>query len=143
MTFLDKLGLGGQTAVIGLLVVFVVLILIIAIVKLMSMFSDRVIGPVAEKKAAKKAQKAAEKEAKRKAELAAKKAQEAKPVQKKPAPAAQKPQDDLELIAVLTAAAAAMMGTSPSRVRVASYQKINRRSAWSRAGRAEQIAGRI
>ena len=42
---------------------------------------------------------------------------------------------------VLAAAAAAAMGTSPANVRISSYKKTSRRSAWSMAGRREQIAG--
>ena len=49
MSFLESLGLGAQTTVIGMVVVFVVLLIIIYIVKLMSKVSDKIIDPIAAK----------------------------------------------------------------------------------------------
>ena len=53
-------------------------------------------------------------------------------------------QDDGELIAVITAAVAAAMGKEVREIKVASCREIKKReyagrSAWSRAGRAEQL----
>ena len=52
--------------------------------------------------------------------------------------AEQEQQNDEELIAVLAAACAAVMGTEPSQVIVKSYKKV-RRTAWASAGRREQM----
>ena len=57
--------------------------------------------------------------------------------------AAQDPEEG-ELIAVITAAVAAAMGKDVKEIKVASCQEIRKReytgrSAWSRAGRAEQL----
>ena len=51
--------------------------------------------------------------------------------------------DDLELVAVLTAAAAAYMGVEPESIQLSSYQSVEnklKRSRWSRAGRTEQFS---
>ena len=56
-----------------------------------------------------------------------------------PKTVAVQPADDAELVAVLAAAAAAVMGTPVSNVRIASYRRTQR-SAWSRAGRREQLS---
>ena len=115
-----------------------VLLIIIYIVKLMSKVSDKVIDPISAKNESRRARRAEKKEAKRLAAVEEREPAVASPNKKPAAP----PKEDLELVAVLAAAAAAMMGTSPANIRVASYQKAGRRSAWSRAGRAEQIAGK-
>ena len=60
-----------------------------------------------------------------------------------PAAAPQQAEEE-ELIAVITAAAAAAMGKEAKQVRVTSYREVAKRqyagrSAWSRAGRAQQV----
>jgi len=58
------------------------------------------------------------------------------------APAAQvkKQEDDSELIAILTAAVAAAMGTSAGGLRIRSFRRVGRSdSAWSAASRKEQM----
>ena len=146
MNFLEKLSLGGQTTAIGLIVVFLVLVILIVIVKAIVAASGMV-KKAAESKAARKAAKAAAKLEKKKAAEAAKTpapATQAKDIEAQPQKTvAVKPSDDIELVAVLSAAVAAMLGTSPSKVRIASYKKTTTRSAWSRAGRREQIASRF
>lgn len=55
-------------------------------------------------------------------------------------------EDEGELVAVLTAAAAMMMGTEPRNVKIASFSRVDtsakaasRRSAWAQAGRLSQF----
>ena len=48
--------------------------------------------------------------------------------------------DDLELVAVITAAIAASMGTSASSIIVKSYKKVG---AWNKAGRREVLENRF
>lgn len=51
--------------------------------------------------------------------------------------------EDVELVAVLTAAAAAYMGVEPANIQLQSYQPVEnklRRSRWSQAGRTEQFS---
>ncbi|HHW67873.1 MAG: glutaconyl-CoA/methylmalonyl-CoA decarboxylase subunit delta [Epulopiscium sp.] len=49
-------------------------------------------------------------------------------------------QDDLELIAVITAAIAASLETSTDQLRVRSFRRINSNgSAWNKAGRMNQV----
>lgn len=48
--------------------------------------------------------------------------------------------DDLELIAVITAAVAASLNTSTASIRVKSYKKVG---AWNKAGRREVLENRF
>ena len=126
MSFLDKLGYGGKAMVIGLLIVFTGLIIIILCLKLMAAIFNGI-----QKKKAKKA------EAERKAaEKAAQKAAQAAPVQQIAEPEPEAPEgDDLELIAVISAAVAAFMG-SGAPVKIKSVKRVN---GWKNAARTEQI----
>ena len=126
MSFLDKLGYGGKAMVIGLLIVFTGLIIIILCLKLMAAIFNGI-----QKKKAKKA------EAERKtAEKAAQKAAQAAPVQEIAEPEPEAPEgDDLELIAVISAAVAAFMG-SGAPVKIKSVKRVN---GWKNAARTEQI----
>lgn len=108
-----KLELGLQTTGLGILVTFIALVMIIVIIYLLS---------------------AILKERKKNVPIV--------PVQPaSPQPAVEQPvhntADDAELVAVLTAAIAASMGTSTNGLVVRSYRKIG--SAWANAGRDEQI----
>jgi len=147
MSFIERLLLGLETALIGLAVVFLCLFLLIAIIKIMSALVAKIVLPISEKKAARKAarQAAREEKARAKAEqktpAPATKAKDIEVLTPKSAPV--QPEDDSELVAVLSAAVAAVLGTSASRVRIASYKKTNARSAWANAGRREQIASRF
>ena len=151
MDILQKLGLGGQTAVIGIAVVFLLLVILIAIVMLTSKATipiQKISAWKAGRKAAKDAAKAerakAKKLAQTQAPAQATKAADIEAIeQKATAPTAAAPESDAELVAVLTAAVAACMGTSTRKVKIASYKRTTRRSAWANAGRAEQIAGRL
>jgi Na+-transporting methylmalonyl-CoA/oxaloacetate decarboxylase gamma subunit len=126
MSFLDKLGYGGKAMVIGLLIVFTGLIIIILCLKLMAAIFNGI-----QKKKAKKAE--AERVA---AEKAAQKAAQAAPVQEIAEPEPEAPEgDDLELIAVISAAVAAFMG-SGAPVKIKSVKRVN---GWKNAARTEQI----
>ena len=123
---LDKLVLGLQVTLIGLVIVFIMLFLIIGVIKLLAM----IIGSIekrANNKKAKRDAKVSETVVKKQEEIAELSETEAE----------QEQQNDEELIAVLAAACAAVMGTEPSQVIVKSYKKV-RRTAWASAGRREQ-----
>ena len=126
MNFLDKLGYGGKAMVIGLLIVFTGLIIIILCLKLMAAIFNGI-----QKKKAQKAE--AERIA---AEKAAQKAAQAAPVQQIAEPEPEAPEgDELELIAVISAAVAAFMG-SAAPVKIKSVKRVN---GWKNAARTEQI----
>ena len=134
---MDKLLQGLQVTVIGLVVVFVALFILVAIVRIITVCSNG-IGKVSESKAKRRAEKSAKKQSKSHANTTA------KPQAADVAVAAVQRAPDGDLIAVLAAAAAAMMSTSPSRIVVRSVKRTGgRRSVWSRAGRAEQLSNRI
>lgn len=98
----------------GVLVVFSILILIMLTIYAMSLFSGE-----------KKAKKTVE------------------PVKAEPVPetAIEETVDEYELIAVLTAAVAACMGTSSSSVNIRSYKKVS--SAWGNAAKREVLNDRF
>ncbi len=124
---LDKLVLGLQVTLIGLVIVFIMLFLIIGVIKLLAM----IIGSIekrANNKKAKRDAKVSETVVKKQEEIAELSETEAE----------QEQQNDEEIIAVLAAACAAVMGTEPSQVIVKSYKKV-RRTAWASAGRREQM----
>ena len=74
--------------------------------------------------------------------VAEKKPEEA-PAPAAPVEAAPEPEEDsLELIAVITAAVAAAMGTSAASIQVRSYKKLDG-GAWNRAGRREVLENRF
>lgn len=122
MNFLDKLGYGGITAVIGMLIVFTGLAIIIGALYLMAAIFRKIDKKKAE------------------AAAAAKAAVEAEAV---PAPAAapaeemvtEEVTDDSELIAVIAAAIAAFDGTG-KKIAVKAVRRI---SGWKNAARTEQI----
>ena len=107
-TLSEKLLLGGQVSLLGMGTVFAVLAILWGLVELLHLLLTGFSG---DKK--KKATAAAE------APAAA------------PAPAAETPAaapaDDLEIIAVITAAVAAASGSSPSSFRVVSFKRANSR----------------
>ena len=141
MNIFDKILFGLEVALIGLVVVFLVLIILIYIIKLLGVIAGKIEKAGEAREERKAARLAEKKEAEAKAPAPRKEAPKpAAPVQQAQ-PAA--PADDAELIAVLSAACAAMMGTSASRVRISSYKKTNTRSIWATAGRREQIASRF
>ncbi len=120
MNLLEKLGYGGITTVIGLIIVFVGLIIIVLSLYLMSSVFKRIDR--------KKAEKAA------KAEPAAPEPEAA------PAPAVEAPAEeanDDELITVIAAAVAAFCAQSGTQdVRIKSVRRV---SSWKNVARSEQI----
>lgn len=109
---------GGTVTLLGILVVFVCLALIIVVILVMSwIMKDR-------KK--KKPEPAFEQKIEKAIE---------KPLP--PVPVVEV--ENLELVAVLTAAVAAYMDASPSGLVVRSYKRVPGESAWARAGRSAQI----
>ena len=107
---------GLAYTVMGMLVVFAVLIIIMLVIKAMALFSKEE-APEAEK---------------------------AVPVpEAAPAPAAEESSaDESELVAVITAAVAAAMQTSPSGLLIRSYKKVSG-AAWNNAGRRETLENRF
>lgn len=120
MNFIEKLGYGGITTVIGLIIVFSGLIIIVLCLYLMS----SVFKSIDRKKAEKAAQPAP----------AVPEPEEA------PAPEAEAPSEetnDDELIAVLAAAVAAFCAQSGTQdVRIKSVRRV---SSWKNVARSEQI----
>ena len=117
----DLIGAGLAYTVMGILIVFLILVIIMLVIKAMALLSG-------EKKAKNKQTSIAE----------------SAPVQETPekaAPAAAET-DELELVAVITAAIAAMTGESTSDFVVRSYKKVPG-SAWNKAGRREVLDNRL
>ncbi|MEG2574542.1 MAG: OadG family protein [Christensenella sp.] len=114
LTLTEKFSIAGETTALGLVVVFVCLILLIAVIMLLSVLLN------GKKKPKSKIEKIVE------------------------APLPQMPivqVNDDELIAVLTAAVAAIMqneGTATPFV-IRSYKRTSGSSAWNKAGRDSQI----
>ncbi len=117
----DLIGAGLAYTVMGILIVFLILVIIMMVIKAMALFSG-------EKKPKNK-----------QASLV-----ESAPVQKATETVAETaPEtDDLELVAVITAAIAAMTGESTSDFVVRSYKKVNG-NAWNKAGRMEVLDNRF
>ena len=121
--FISKLGYGAIVAIIGIAVVFFGLIIIISMIYIISALLRKMSG---EGKEAKK-------------EVTPAPVVEAAPA---PAPAAEVPAaaeenlvDDTQLIAVITAAIAAMDGGSKNFV----IRSVRRVAGWKNAARAEQV----
>ena len=117
-------SMAGMVTGVGLLIVFACLIALIAIMLLLPKFlklrnmKSGAKKPVKKETPQPKAPKAA--------------------VQ----PLAEQKQDDHELIAVLAASVAAMMGTQPGNIVIQSYKRISP-SAWRKSGRDYQIFHKI
>ena len=112
----DLIMTGLAYTVMGMLVVFMILIIIMFCIKAMALFS----GEKKENTESKKAEAA-------------------------PAPAAAaavKKEDDSEIIAVITAAIAAMTGESATGFRIRSYKRVQG-GEWNKAGRREMLDNRF
>ena len=147
---MDKLIIGLEVTLIGLVIVFVMLMLIIGVVKVIALaggFVDKKTEQLNAKKAAKKAAKAAQeaKEEPVEAAFAPEPVAMKEPAEAAPAPVAEAvvsepvQADDTELIAVIAAACAVMMDTVPQNVAVRSVKRV-RRTAWAEAGRRSQMS---
>lgn len=122
---LETLGFSLSVAVIGMAVVFFGLVVLVFLFKLMSAVVRAMTGRKAKKQAAIEAPAPAP-------------AQIAPPA---PAPAQE---DDGELAAVITAAVAAMMGTSQSGIVVRSIRRVGVNvPSWNAAGRNDIINTRV
>lgn len=111
---------GGTVTALGILIVFVCLILIIVLITILSwIMKDRT-------------KKEPEPEVKFEEEMH-------KPLPE--IPVVEVSND--ELVAVLTAAVAAFMEDSPSKLVVRSYRRVSGDSAWARAGRSAQILNKF
>lgn len=126
---MDKLILGLQVTLIGLVIVFIMLVLIIGVVKLIAAAGTGV-DKLSKNMSAKKEEK------KNKAKNTEPIKEEQVNEQEVTVPVAS--EDDLELIAVIAAACAAAMGTEPKNIAVRSVKKA-RRTAWANAGRRSQM----
>ena len=108
---------GLAYTVMGILVVFMILVIIMLVIKAMALFSG---NNEKEVNASKKAEAA-------------------------PAPAAVaavKKEDDSEIVAVITAAIASMLGESATGFRIRSYRKVAG-GEWNKAGRREALDNRF
>ena len=112
----DLIMAGLAYTVMGILIVFLILVIIMMVIKAMALFSG-------EKKPKKE------------------KVQET-PVAEAPAVEVVPETDDSELVAVITAAIAAMMNESASGFVVRSYKKVPG-SAWNKAGRREVLDNKL
>lgn len=129
-TFLDKLGLGASIAVMGLAVVFAGLVSLIVI----TIVYPKILKALLGRSSNKKEKAASVKEAK----ATAPQKPEATPV------VAASPADDDALIAVITAAIAASLGTSSNGVVVKSIERTGQNvPSWGARGRIEQVYNRF
>ncbi len=117
---MDRLSLSLSTMGVGMLVVFFGLVILIACIYLMTVFTSRGKAPA-------------------KAQQPVQKAPVPAPVQE--APAEEEPEDDLQLIAVITAAIAAVWQSegNGSGFVVRRVRRVQNSSARARAAREEQI----
>ncbi len=113
----DLIMAGLAYTVMGILIVFLILVIIMAVIKAMALFSGE-----------KKAENKQTPLAKENAEVQS---------------AIEEPEtDDSELVAVITAAIAAMTGDNASGFVVRSYKKVSG-GAWNKAGRHEMLENRF
>ncbi len=128
-TAMEKLGLGASVAVMGLAVVFLGLISLIII----TVVYPKIVKAFIAKPSTKKAK------------ASGVKAQKPVAVQKTSAPAAAvKPAEDDALIAVITAAIAASLGTSANGIVIKSIERTGKNvPAWGARGRIEQVYNRF
>lgn len=114
----EALGMGGQTTLIGMTIVFGVLIILMLVLMLFKVIFYR--DPAKQKKAEPIAEPVIE--------TAPNEAEE----------------DEEELIAILTAAVAASLNTTTYNLKIKSYRRIaDERPSWNRAGLRETIGNRF
>jgi Na+-transporting methylmalonyl-CoA/oxaloacetate decarboxylase gamma subunit len=137
-TVLENLGLGGSVALLGMTIVFLGLVSLIIITLVYPKIANALIA----KSSVRKAKAAEKKQAKAKDK---KKAEKAVLVQKVPVPAAAvATENDDVLIAVITAAIAASLGTSSNGVVIKSIERTGQNvPAWGARGRIEQVYNRL
>lgn len=114
----DLIMAGLAYTVMGMLVVFMILIIIMLVIKAMALFSGNTEN---------------------------KEVTESKKAEAAPAPAAVaavKKEDDSEIVAVITAAIASMLGESATGFRIRSYRRVQD-DEWNKAGRREVLDNRF
>lgn len=130
-TVLEKLGLGASVTVMGLAIVFLGLISLIIITVVYPKITRALISRSSARK--------------EKAKIDDSKPKKPVAVQKTAAPAAvAKPAEDDALIAVITAAIAASLGTSSNGVVIKSIERTGQNvPSWGARGRIEQVYNRF
>lgn len=118
---METLTFGLTVTLIGMAIVFAGLVLLIGLIKVVALATGNIGKPKQEKKAAEPAPAAA-------------------PIAEAAAPAANA---DDELIAVITAAIAAMMDGDNSGFVVRRVRRVSNTPAWSKSGREEQVYSRF
>ncbi|MBT3319772.1 MAG: hypothetical protein HN948_06105 [Clostridia bacterium] len=132
-------GLGGSVTVLGVVVVFVALVLLIVLTFAYPKFFGWLL-PITTAKKAKMADKKAARQLARAQAKAAKKATIISVDKSEQAVADSPPSDDPALIAVITAAIAASLGTSSNGIRIKSLRRSGASTpAWGREGKYEQF----
>ncbi len=143
LPFGEALGLGGSVALMGVSIVFLGLVFLIIITTIYPKFIGWLL-PITtrlkEKSAAKKAAKRLLKAEKKAAKKAVRQNQPAPVKVTAPAPeaAATEAATDDALVAVLTAAVAASLGTSSNGIKIRSFRRSGT-PAWGREGKYEQF----
>lgn len=142
MPFGEAIGLGGSTTLIGVVIVFVALIILIFITWLYPKITLPLIEKTTELKGARKEKKATKKAAKTETKKAV---VIAAPIDKTETKVVgTKPADDPMLIAVITAAIAASLGTSSNGIVIKSLRRTSASATpWGREARSEQIYNRF
>ena len=132
-------GLGGSVTVLGVVVVFVALVLLIVLTFAYPKFFGWLL-PITTAKKAKMADKKAARQLARAQAKAAKKATIISVDKSEQAAADSPPSGDPALIAVITAAIAASLGTSSNGIRIKSLRRSGASTpAWGREGKYEQF----
>ena len=147
-TVWDKLGLGGSVAVLGMAIVFIGLVLLIFITWLYPKIVKALIPRSVAAKERRKAKKAERMIAKEQTKAVLKEAKAVSPVKTEAVSvgtATQTPADnDPALIAVITAAIAASLGTSSNGIVIRSLRRANSMTpAWGASNRVEQVNNRL
>lgn len=147
MTVWERLGLGGSVTVLGMVIVFIGLVLLIFITWLYPKIVRVLISRSAEARERKEARKAERQLAKQKRKEA-QKAETAAPAKAEQQAMASAPlpadEHSPELIAVITAAVAACLGTSPNGIVIRSLRRAqNTTPVWGASSRIEQVNNRL
>ena len=145
MTALESLGLGGSVMILGLVIVFTGLVSLIFITWLYPKIVKALFPKVAAAKERKAQKKAERLLAKREAKESKSEKAEAKKAQPAPAiPVSVSEGSDPALIAVITAAIAASLGTSTNGIVIKSLRRARPSlPAWGASARVEQISNRL
>ena len=146
LPFSDALSLGGSVTLIGVLIVFSALVCLIFITWLYPKIALPLIAKSGAWKERRAVKKAAKKGAKQAAKAEKKQAPVSQPEQTAAADMAEKVSaaDDQALIAVITAAIAASLGTSSNGIVIKSLRRsVSSVSSWGREARNEQVYNRF